>query len=152
VPDWCTDNPEYTRFLLMEFGAKSLSPLIFFILGSYRYCMIKDYGMGQCKYSRFFKAKLAISVIMGLSDLLYPIVIFALPSTIKDSTWINRCNQDYFGLFYVFQSLAWFFGTWLMMFEYKRLLSEAWYSNQLFWVMNLTLEVLTVATLINDYV
>jgi len=38
-----------------------------------------------------------------------------------------------------------------MMFEYKRLLSEAWYSNQLFWVMNLTLEILTVAILLDDY-
>jgi len=39
-----------------------------------------------------------------------------------------------------------------MIFEYRRLLSEAWYSHQLYWVLNLTIECVSVLLLIESYV
>lgn len=34
-----------------------------------------------------------------------------------------------------------------MLFEYQRLLSEAWYANQLFWTLNLLAVIVTIAVL-----
>ena len=38
-----------------------------------------------------------------------------------------------------------------MVFEYKRSLSEAWYSNQMFWCLNLLFQVVTVSVCYNFY-
>jgi hypothetical protein len=54
--------------LALEFGAKTLPPFLFFILGTVRYFVIKDYGHGMSKYSNFFKAKVGISFTMGVFD------------------------------------------------------------------------------------
>lgn len=116
--------------------------MLFFILGTVRFFAIRDYGMGHCKYSRFFKAKVGISIAMGVFDVLQAILILALPP-VQYSGWVNICSQDYFSVFYLVQAAAWFYGTWLMIYEYKRLLSEAWYANQLYWVFNLLFEALT---------
>lgn len=37
-----------------------------------------------------------------------------------------------------------------MMFEYRRLLSEAWYSHQLYWTLNLIIECVAVGLLAED--
>ena len=39
----------------------------------------------------------------------------------------------------------------MIVFEYKRLHSEAWYANKLFWVLNLIVIALTVGLLRKDY-
>ena len=68
-------------------------------------------------------------MLMGIFDILQAIMILVLPSDFKNSGWVNICGYDYWAVFYIFQAAAWLFGTWLMIFEYKRLLSEAWYAN-----------------------
>jgi hypothetical protein len=94
-----------------------------------RFVSIRHYAKGHCRYSNFFKAKVAISSLMGLFDLLQAIVILAVPENTQHSGWVNQCGLDWLAAFYLFQALAWFYGSWLMTFEYRRLLSEAWYSN-----------------------
>ena len=138
--------------MALEFGGKSIPALTFFILGTYRFYGIRDYGQGQYKYSRHFKAKLGISIAMFVADILYMVLIFIFPADMKHSSWINRCDQDWFGLFYGFQGLAWLFSGYLMTFEYKRLLSEEWYSNQLFWVLNFICEFTTFCILFDEYI
>ena len=66
-PDYCFKEQRKT-FLALEFGAKTLPPFLFFILGTVRYFVIKDYGHGMSKYSNFFKAKVGISFTMGVFD------------------------------------------------------------------------------------
>ena len=61
--------------------------------------------------------------------MIYIILCFAINPTAWESAWINYCDDDIFSLFYGLQAFAWFFGTALIVFEYKRSLSEAWYSN-----------------------
>jgi hypothetical protein len=65
--------------LALEFGAKTLPPFLFFILGSVRYFTIKDYGHGMTKYSPFFKTKVGISFFMGVFDVVQFLMILALP-------------------------------------------------------------------------
>jgi hypothetical protein len=38
-----------------------------------------------------------------------------------------------------------------MIYEYKRLLSEAWYANQMYWVLNLIIECLAFGAQIDNY-
>lgn len=59
--------------------------------------------------------------------------------------------MDLYSLIYVFQAAAWFGGSYLIVFEYKRLHSEAWYANKLFWVLNLITILLTVGVLYKAY-
>ena len=40
----------------------------------------------------------------------------------------------------------------MIVFEYKRLHSEAWYANKMFWVLNLIVIAITVGLLWKDYV
>ena len=63
----------------MEFGVKILPSLIFFVTGSYRYYKIKDIGEGRVHYSRHFKTKCAISLIMTAAYLVYILIVLALP-------------------------------------------------------------------------
>ena len=66
-PDYCFKEQRNT-FLVLEFGAKTLPPFLFFILGTVRYFFIKDHGQVMPKYSCFFKAKVGISFTMGVFD------------------------------------------------------------------------------------
>ena len=77
-------------------------------------------------------------------------ILVAKPGA-KHSGWVNLCDLDFFSLFYLFQAAAWFYGTWLMIFEYKRGLSESWYSHKLYWVLNLAIEGVAVLILIKEY-
>lgn len=128
----------------MEFGLKSFPSLLFFILGTVRFFEIKDYAINAYKFSKFFMTKCAISITMGLANTLYIIICYAVqPESLQ--SWINKCDDDNFSLFYGVQALAWFLSTALMVIEYKRGLSEAWYSNQMFWSSNLLFQIITVS-------
>ena len=87
---------------------------------------------------------------MGLVNTLYIIICYAAqPNSLQ--AWINICSDDNFSLFYGVQALAWFLSTVLMVIEYKRGLSEAWYSNQMFWSLNLLFQIITVSVCHNYY-
>jgi len=58
------------KFLALEFGLKTIPPLLFFITGTVRYFQVRDYGVGHTNYSCFFKSKVIISLSMGLFDVL----------------------------------------------------------------------------------
>ena len=45
------------------------------------------------------------------------------------------------------QAFAWSLAVFLMIYEYRRLLSEALYANQLFWILNLIAELVTIGIL-----
>lgn len=151
-PDCLRDtNPQaFKQYIFFEIVLKTLPPFLFFILGTVRYATIKDYAVGHCKYSNFFKAKVGISALVGTFDLIQAIIIFITPPTAANAGVINVCGLGWLGLFYIFWALAWFYGCWLMAFEYRRLLSEVWYANQLFWVLNLLLQTLSLSLLYNE--
>jgi hypothetical protein len=71
------------------------------------------------------------------------VVIFAAPP----NTWLSKCANSTYALLFTLQAAAWAFAGFLMVFEYQRLLSEAWYANQLFWTLNLMAVIATIVTL-----
>jgi len=143
----CTTK-DYLVFRVMEFGVKSVPSILFFIFGTMRYLKIRDIGQGRVVYSLHFKFKVSISAAMGIAYLIYMFVCWAQPWTASHSSWINRCNDDYFVLFYGIQGLAWLCSCFLMVFEYNRRLSEEWYANQLYWCLNFIFEVITFLVLV----
>ena len=88
---------------------------------------------------------------MAIAYLLYVVVVILAPSTVRHAGWVNHCGQDYFMVFYFLEALAWIESSYLMVFEYRRRLSEEWYANQLFWSLNLLFETITVIVLRKDY-
>ena len=67
--DFCSNNDKF-KFIALEFGLKSMPPLLFYIMGTVRYFSVRDYGVGHANYSCFFKAKVAISISMAFFDVL----------------------------------------------------------------------------------
>jgi len=87
---------------------------------------------------------------MAVIFFLYTIVVYATPADVTLSSWINQCNHQNFALMYLFQTVAWAFSAFLIVFEYDRLLSEAWYANGLFWILNMAAEFVTIVILRQD--
>ena len=54
-------------------------------------------------------------------------------------------------MFNLLQCTAWLLSAYLVVYEYKRLLQEAYYSNKMFWVLNLACELITVVVLYEIY-
>lgn len=135
----------------MEFGVKIIPSVLFFILGTMRYLKIRDIGQGRVVYSIHFKVKLGISATMGAAYILYVFICWGQKPNNPHSSWINRCGDDYFVVFYAVEGFAWLFSCFLMTYEYQRRLSEEWYANQLFWCLNFVFEVVTFLVLVKDY-
>jgi hypothetical protein len=100
--DAAKDSAKFKLFLFLEFGLKSLPPFLFYILGSVRYFTIKDYALGRARYSKFFLAKLIISVFMGIFDIVQALLIFTWPTDAPHMGWVKQCGLNLFGLFYIF--------------------------------------------------
>jgi hypothetical protein len=137
--------------MVMQYGVSTVPAIIFFVTGLYRYYTIRHTATGAVRYSISFKTKVGLSVLMGFAVLSFIITDFVLGSSNSRSSLMNQCSLDYFSLIYVVDAIAWFAGSALIVFEYKRLHSEAWYANKLFWVLNLIVIALTVGLLWNEY-
>lgn len=153
MPESCSKDAGqgYTTYMWMEFGVKSFPSFLFLITGTYRLCEIKHIGIRKERFSRLFKAKVALCCLMGLIFLTYIPANYIAHKEGKVSSWINQCGIDYFSWFYILQSAAWFLSGYLVIFEYRRSLSEAFYSNKMFWAMSLLGEILIVAVLNQEY-
>lgn len=144
------NTADFPLFLSMEFGVKSFPGLLFLFCGTYRYFSMRHMAKSSVRKTKLFKVKVFLNALMAVVCLLYCVVVFATPPQINLSSWINQCDKEYYSLIYLVQTLAWTVSCWLMTFEYERLLSEAWYANQLFWALNLVAEFATVVVLRTD--
>ncbi len=130
-------------YLSLEFGVKSLPGLIFVFTFFYRFFSIRHIAKSKVRYTRLFIAKLVLNLFMAIMSLAYMIITFVTPSSINFTSWLNACEMDFFALIYIIQVIAWTLSCFIMIFEYHRLLSESWYANQLFWILNLVAEAVT---------
>ena len=133
----------------MEFGVKTVPGVIMLLVGTYRYCTIRHMAKASVLYSKLFKAKVGISGSMAVLTLVYCLTVFITPKDVNASSWINQCDKQGYAIIYLVQCAAWTLGTFLMVEEYERLLPEARYANQLFWLLNLVSETLVVFVLWN---
>ena len=146
------DDTNNALNLAMQLGTKSVPGLVFFATGTLRYFRIKHMARSQVLYTKFFLSKVAICAAMSAISLIYMIVVLSMPASVQMSSWLNQCSNSSYAVLFVIQAAAWGFATFLMLFEYQRLLSEAWYANQLFWVLNLIAVCVTIGVLRKEIV
>jgi hypothetical protein len=95
----------------------------------YRYCKIKDVAKSSVRYRKLFKAKVGINGLMSFIYLAYMIIVYVTPSHVNLTSWINKCDHENYALLFSIQVIAWAFSCFLLVYEYDRLMSEAWYAN-----------------------
>jgi hypothetical protein len=96
----CPDT-EFTLYLSLEFGLKSFPGFVFCVLGTYRYLNIRHMAINTVRYTKMFKSKVAINLMMCVTCFLYMLVVLVTPPKVKMSSWINRCGLEYFSLLYL---------------------------------------------------
>jgi hypothetical protein len=82
-------GPKYVEFMTLEFGLKSLPAVIFFFTGGYRYFNIKHTARSQVRYTKNFKAKVAISSLIAIASVAYIPLIMSQPGDSKHLSLIN---------------------------------------------------------------
>lgn len=137
--------------MTLEFGVRTLPAVIFFFTGGYRYYNIKHTARSQVRYTNNFIAKVVISSLITIACVAYIPLIMAQPQNAKNSSLVNQCHVEGFCFFNLIQAAAWGFSVFLIIFEYQRLLKEARYSHQLFWVSSLVCQSLVVAFTFKEY-
>jgi hypothetical protein len=63
----------------------------------------------------------------------------------RELSTLIKHGTDFCLASYLVQMGAWIFCLWLLVYEYNKRLSEAWYAHQLFWLSNMFLEFLTMS-------
>ena len=82
-------NTDFPLYLGLEFGLKSLPGFIFCITGACRWQEIRHMAKNKTRYTKMFKTKLVLNVLMCVMCFLYMIVIFSTPKHVNISSWIN---------------------------------------------------------------
>lgn len=147
-----TDGAKPRRVVLgLEFGVKTLPVVVFLVAATVRFLQIRHIARGKVLYSNILKAKVVLSFLMGL------LVFINLPANYiqnpdnGNSTWVSQCGLDGWSWFYALDAVGWFVCCYLLVFEYQRLMTEAWYSTKLFWVLNILCAVVTIMVLNTIY-
>ena len=123
----CADT-DFPLYLGLEFGLKTLPGLLFCILGTVRLMSIQHMAKSTVRYTKMFKSKIVICLVMSGVCFLYMMLVFVTPKHLNISSWINKCDKEPFALFYIVQVVAWAYAAYVIWQEYERLLSEAWYA------------------------
>ena len=79
----------------------SFPGFVFCVLGTYRYLNIRHMAINTVRYTKMFKSKVAINLMMCVTCFLYMLVVLVTPPKVKMSSWINRCGLEYFSLLYL---------------------------------------------------
>lgn len=75
------DGANFKRFMILEFGVKSLPALLMLVCGTIRYCSICHIGTASSRVSRIFIAKFVLSFFMSVMTLAYIALVIAMKST-----------------------------------------------------------------------
>lgn len=125
-------------------AVKTLPSLIFLIMALVRFCEIKPIGFQRTTvYSQLFLWKVRFSYFLAAYNVVLIVLAVSLPSSWGHAPLISRSDKKALSIIYFFNVGAWIVSAKLMAYEYKKRLSEAFYSHQLFWILNVVTEVAT---------
>jgi len=114
---------------------------------------VKDIALGKrIFYSRMLKCKIIIQIFMGVLSFLIILLGLTLPSDLQAAPWIAKEGHRPYALAYLCSTVAWFLSARLLIFEYRRRLNEAFYTHQLFWILNFVIELIILILLFQKYV
>ena len=149
-------------YLWLECGVSMVPVVIFFIAGPANFCEIRSNGFNRVvQYSTLFKWKYRASLLMVLINIMMLFLTFSDSSEYKE---MNKCftsgefkSKDLkvdlvMGAKNLFYILGWFGSYKLLIYQYRKGLSETWYSHQAFWVLNFLAQLyLLIYSFENDY-
>ena len=145
-------EPPLPLLLLNEVYIVNAPSLIFLITGLLNFYKIRSIGFNRVvKYSTLFKVKRYTVIAIILLN----VVKFTL--TMFDDGWWqkyleeNKNQSNYKSLNFIFSTLriigvfTWLASLKLMVYQYRKGLSEPWYSLKLFWYSNFVVHMYTVS-------
>jgi hypothetical protein len=137
--------------MTFQYGVKLVPPFLFIITGSLRLAELRYVAVVRNNYSKNFILKVVLCLLLALMYLSYIPINYATNQDTGFSSWLNKCGHDGYSWFNLIPVFAWSMSAYLLMYEYKRHMVEATFSNKMFWVLNLTAELITVAALHEIY-
>ena len=167
-------------FVSFELVAGNMPALLFLIAGLVNFRRVRSGGFNRIvKYSVFFTCKLAICCIVGLLNFAVVIVAIAKPELIDSGLYQGQYEQclgalggladaldgddggtgklDTLKIYIVFSRtlsiIAWLVSYKLLIYLYRKGLSEFWYSHKLFWSLNAIVDLVCIVwyiVMVND--
>ena len=132
----------------IEVGLKTFPSFLFLIFAAFRFYDIRSIGFASrlTVYSKFFITKQVISYVLAFIYIALILLILTLPSKDnKDVAWFITLDKRPSCLIYLINAAAWIVSERLMSYEYRKRLSEAFYSHKLFWTLNLMTDIIGIA-------
>lgn len=141
-----------TQYILIEILFVNLPSFLFIVAGAINFKYVRSIGFNRVvKFSNWFKFKILLCWNMIAIDLLV-----AIMATVQFSWWefgvdnggtspddpmlCKTFNNDTFGIVYVvlklINALVWYSSIKLLIYQYRKGLSEVWYSHKMFWVLH----------------
>ena len=139
-------------YLGLELIGTFVPMFLFAILGFVRFRNIRSYAFNRItEYSKFFWFKRALCFFLALIELVLLAVVLIVPDLIDDP---DHCNfelcmrlmkrdyssydndwgiRSYLGAFSLLSCIIWIASERLLVYEYRKGLSEGWYSHKMFW-------------------
>ena len=174
VPSDPINNKKCSPFFVsFELVAGNIPALLFLIAGLVNFRRVRSGGFNRIvKYSVFFTCKLAICCIVGLLNFAVVIVAVAKPELIDSGLYQGQYEQclgalggladaldgddtpsdhdklDTLKVYIVFSRtlsiIAWLVSYKLLIYLYRKGLSEFWYSHKLFWSLNAIVDLVCI--------
>ena len=139
-------------FVGFELVIANLPSLLFLVTGVINFRQVKGSGFNRIvTYSVFFQYKLVICVLAGLLNLVIIVVAMLAPSAIDASGNYGTCLQKlspsvfentatnvrlFVGASRILSIVAWAISYKLLVYLYRKGLSEFWYAHKMFWSLN----------------
>jgi hypothetical protein len=102
-----------------------------------RFTSIRSIGFYRTTiYSKLFISKMTVSWLLVALYVMLILLAYILPATWKNSEFITRYDHRSLSFIYLINIAAWIVSIKLMAYEYRKGLSEGFYSHQLFWMLN----------------
>lgn len=141
-------------FVVFELIIANIPMLLFILAGYLNFRQVKGSGFNRIvTYSVFFRWKLAICVLAGVVNASIFVTGMIDPSVIDESGYYGACLKDLYpsairqetneGAVRVFIAasritgvIAWTISYKLLVYLYRKGLSEFWYAHKMFWSLN----------------
>lgn len=136
-------------FVAFDLVGANLPALVFFFAGIINFYRIRSIGFNRVvQFSRLFILKRNLCYLIALLDLIYFVTAMA------KSEWVDEkgCNYEnclefigfgeddndirlFIGITKLFSFFIWIAAATLLVYEYRKGLSESWYSFKMFWTL-----------------
>jgi hypothetical protein len=123
-------DDDIKRMIIYEIVLKSIPNVLFILTALIRYYEVKSIGFARVShYSIFFILKIGVSCFMAFLNFMLILLSFTMNPNWKQSIWTVKADLRFLSLVYLLEVFAWTISAFLLAYEYKKRLSEAYYSH-----------------------